>query len=54
MIKHMNNDETVNLLVVDDKEENLHTMGRLLRGLPVEVDYAQSGKEALSLLGWLN
>jgi PAS domain S-box-containing protein len=38
------------ILAVDDKAENLHSLKRLLEGLPAEVVAVQSGPEALAQL----
>lgn len=38
------------VLVVDDHEENLHSMRRLLQDLPIELDLANSAQKALSLM----
>lgn len=43
-------DETLKLLVVDDRRENLIAMKAALRDLGVEIVTAQSGAEALSLM----
>lgn len=46
----MNRYEPVDILIVDDKEENLIALEHLLEGLPVNIISALSGNEALGKL----
>ena len=46
--KHMDNDAAVNVLIVDDRSENLFAMEAILAELDINIVTAASGQEALA------